>query len=80
MSEPLDVSIRETSIDLDQFLKFAGAVGSGGEVKYYIGEGMVTVNGEPGTRRRRKLVVGDVACVTDVGTFRVASAADESSS
>lgn len=76
MSEPLDVSIRETSIDLDQFLKFAGAVGSGGEVKYYIGEGMVSVNGEPETRRRRKLVIGDVVLVTDVGAFRVATGSE----
>lgn len=77
MSEPQDVPIRDTAIDLDQFLKLSGAVNSGGEVKHYIGEDMITVNGEPELRRRRKLAIGDVVSVTEVGDFRVTSATAE---
>ena len=37
-------------IKLDSFLKFASAVGTGGEAKLVIGEGMVKVNGEYPTK------------------------------
>ena len=42
-------------IKLDSFLKFASAVGTGGEAKLVIGEGMVKVNGELCTMRVEKL-------------------------
>ncbi|MEO2037002.1 MAG: RNA-binding S4 domain-containing protein [Planctomycetaceae bacterium] len=48
---------------LDQFLKFHGIVGSGGQAKLLIQEGEVLVNGEQETRRRRKLSVGDIVHV-----------------
>jgi ribosome-associated protein len=44
---------------LDQFLKYQGIVATGGQAKLLIQEGLVTVNGQPETRRGRKLVVGD---------------------
>lgn len=46
-------------IRLDQFLKMSRLVGSGGEAKVLIGDGLVTVNGEVELRRGRKLVRGD---------------------
>lgn len=46
-------------IRLDQFLKWVGVVGTGGQAKFLILSGEVTVNGEPETRRGRKLVAGD---------------------
>ena len=57
---PRDVPIRDQTIDLDQFLKVAAAVGSGGEVKYLCAGGQIRVNGEIETRRRRTLKIGDV--------------------
>ena len=45
---------------LDQFLKHQGMVGTGGEAKIRIQSGEVLVNGEPETRRRKKLTGGDV--------------------
>jgi len=47
-------------IRLDDFLKMTGLVETGGQAKLVIQAGEVTVNGEVETRRRRKLVVGDV--------------------
>ena len=47
-------------IKLDSMLKFAAAVGTGGEAKYVINEGMVNVNGEVCTMRGKKLRAGDV--------------------
>ncbi|MBQ1229260.1 MAG: RNA-binding S4 domain-containing protein [Firmicutes bacterium] len=47
-------------IKLDSMLKFAAAVGTGGEAKFVISEGMVNVNGEVCTMRGKKLRAGDV--------------------
>lgn len=45
---------------LGQALKVADLVGSGGEAKLLIQEGAVLVNGEPETRRGRRLKTADV--------------------
>ena len=47
-------------IDLIQLLKATSVVMSGGEAKMFVDDGFVLVNGEPESRRRRKLRVGDV--------------------
>lgn len=72
MTEPTNIVIRGETIDLDQFLKLADVASSGGEAKYFIKEGMVTVNEEPEDRRRRTLRVGDIVSVIDFGDFLVA--------
>lgn len=55
-----DVPLEGESIRLGQFLKFAGILDSGGEVKEAVADGLVTVNGEVDRRRGRQLVAGDV--------------------
>ena len=50
-------------IKLDQFLKLAEVVQSGGEAKQLIQSGGVLVNGEVEIRRGRKLRRGDVVIV-----------------
>jgi ribosome-associated protein len=56
-----EVAIREGGgIRLGQFLKLAGAVDSGADVKALIADGAVTVNGQLESRRGRQLVRGDV--------------------
>ena len=55
-----DVSIDGGAIRLGQFLKFAGLLDSGGNVKEAIIDGYVTVNGEVDRRRGRQLQLGDV--------------------
>ena len=57
---PVDVSIREESIRLGQFLKLADFVEAGSDAKELIRVGEVLVNGEPETRRGRQLRAGDV--------------------
>ena len=46
-------------IKLDSFLKAVNEAASGGEAKIFIVEGLVQVNGEPESRRGRKLRPGD---------------------
>ena len=55
-----DVAIRGTTIRLGQLLKLADVVGGGGEVKAFLAETAVLVNGEPDARRGRQLHPGDV--------------------
>ena len=46
-------------IKLDSFLKAVNVVGSGGEAKLVIADGLVKVNGSVELRRGRKLRPGD---------------------
>lgn len=55
-----DVSIGGETIRLGQFMKFAGLLDSGGDVKEAIIDGHVAVNGEEERRRGRQLRLGDV--------------------
>lgn len=55
-----EVEIREEPTELFKILKFENLVASGGEAKTVIAEGLVSVNGEVETRKRRKMLVGDV--------------------
>ena len=53
------IAIDTEFIKLDSLLKFAAAVGTGGEAKFVINEGLVFVNGEVCTQRGKKLRPGD---------------------
>jgi len=60
-----DVPIGGDAIRLGQFLKYAGVLDSGGDVKEAIIDGLVTVNGEVDRRRGRQLRLGDVVGFAD---------------
>lgn len=53
------VYFKDEYITLNQFLKLAGIVYTGGEGKEMILEGSVLVNGEVETRRGKKIRKGD---------------------
>lgn len=53
------IKINTEFIKLDAFLKYAAVVGTGGEAKIAIAEGLVKVNGEVCTMRGKKLRPGD---------------------
>lgn len=57
--EPEKIGIHTEFIKLQDFLKFANAVESGGMAKTVIQEGAVMVNGETCTMRGKKLRPGD---------------------
>ena len=66
-----EVEIHTDTIQLDQFLKLAGAVPSGGMVKELIAAGAILRNGAVETARRRKLLVGDVITIEGEDTYCV---------
>lgn len=53
------IFINKEPVELFKILKFEGIVGSGGEAKMVISEGMVKVNGDIETQKRKKIVSGD---------------------
>lgn len=55
-----EVVITREPVELYKILKFEGLVESGGQAKTVIAEGLVLVNGEVETRKRRKIMDGDV--------------------
>ena len=61
--ERIEFSLRTPYIDLMQVLKATGLCATGGEAKWAVDEGRITVNGEPEARRRRKLYTGDEVVV-----------------
>jgi len=54
-----EVRINSEPVELYKILKFENLVMSGGEAKHVIVEGMVTLNGEIETRKRKKIFAGD---------------------
>ncbi|KQZ08255.1 RNA-binding protein [Agromyces sp. Root1464] len=55
-----DIHIGGEVIRLGQFMKFAGLLDSGGDVKEAIVDGHVAVNDEVDRRRGRQLQLGDI--------------------
>ena len=59
------VRIHSDWIKLGALLKLAGTVGTGGEAKMMILDGLVQVNGEVCTQRGKKIYPGDTVQIED---------------
>ncbi len=59
MSNITNVKLNSSPTELYKILKFEGLVPSGGEAKQVINNGLVLVNGEVETRKRKKIIAGD---------------------
>ncbi len=66
------IGISTEYIKLEQFLKLADVVSTGGEAKQYLQSRTVLVNGETENRRGRKLYPGD-RIELDEGIFGICS-------
>ena len=55
-----EVEVSQVPVELYKILKFESMVTSGGEAKSVIAEGRVLVNGDMETRKRKKIVSGDI--------------------
>ncbi len=71
----VDFELRGDHITLDALLKATGLAPSGGMAKMAIAAGGVQVNGEPETRRGRKLRAGDLVAAGDASVRIVAAGA-----
>ena len=65
------IEITTEFIKAAAFMKFAGVCSTGGQAKWMIEEGQVSVNGETCTQRGKKLHKGDVIALADGQQFRI---------
>lgn len=75
-----EVFIKTEYIKLGQALKQAGFAGSGTDAKFIIADGLVSVDGEPETRRGRKLFGGEVVTFdngSEEQSFKVESVSEK---
>ncbi len=54
------ITVNTVPVELYKILKFEGLVSSGAEAKAAVAEGLVKVNGDIETRKRKKIVAGDL--------------------
>ncbi|MCF0154403.1 MAG: RNA-binding S4 domain-containing protein [Veillonella sp.] len=71
MSEQYTVEIHTDYIQLDQALKLAGIIATGGQVKPLVEEGLVMVNGQACDEKRKKLYPQDVVALEGFGTLTI---------
>lgn len=65
------IKINTPMIQLDQFLKWANILQSGGEIRFLLEENRIYVNGQLCTAKRKKLYPGDEVTITDVGMYTI---------
>jgi Uncharacterized conserved protein len=65
------IEIHSPVIQLDQLLKWAGIIETGGQVRDLIADQTIFLNGKPVSERRKKIVPGDIIEITGVGKWTV---------
>jgi ribosome-associated protein len=60
MSETTDDDKQDRCIELNIFVKMQGLASTGGQAKFLIRSGAITLNGTPETRNKKKLHNDDV--------------------
>jgi len=67
----MQFKLNDEYIELYKLLKVLDLVDSGGQAKMIVAEGYVSRNGETETRKRAKIIKGDVLVVGDDVTIEV---------
>ena len=65
------IEIYTDEIQLDQFLKWAGIVDSGGQVKFMIQDKIIYLNDNLVTEKRKKIHNNDIIKIKDIGCWQV---------
>ncbi|UOF91759.1 S4 domain-containing protein YaaA [Fodinisporobacter ferrooxydans] len=66
-----DIKITTEEITLGQFLKYADVITSGGDIKWFLSEYEIHVNGKLENRRGKKLYPGDMIAIQNIGIFKI---------
>lgn len=66
-----DIQISTEDIQLNQALKLAGVLQTGGEIARLIEAGDIKLNGKPVSEKRKKLRDGDIVRVGEDGEYRI---------
>lgn len=67
------LSIEDKYITLGQLLKLTGAIDTGGQVKFFLSEHEIKVNGVLEDRRGKKIYAGNQVEIETLGTFEIVS-------
>jgi len=71
MDNKMTFKLEDDYIELFKLLKVLDLVNTGGQAKMIVADGYVFRNGEVETRKRAKIIVGDVLVVGDDVTIEV---------
>ena len=66
-----NIEITTPTIKLDQLLKWAGIADTGGQVRIFIEDGLITINGIKIHERRKQVNIGDIIEIKDIGIWKV---------
>ena len=65
------IEISTPTIKLDQLLKWAGIADTGGQVRLFVDDGLISINGEKIHERRKQVTVGDIVEIKGIGIWKV---------
>jgi len=66
-----EITITTQLIQLDQLLKWEGLFETGGQIRPMLDEGLILVNGQKATERRKKIHPGDMVEIKGVGIWKI---------
>lgn len=66
-----EIVINTQLIQLDQLLKWEGIIETGGQVRPMLDDGLIFVNGQLATERRKKIHPGDTVEIKGVGIWKI---------
>ena len=66
-----NIEIKTDVIQMDQLLKWAGIIESGGQMKFMIEDQVIKLNHVLVTEKRKKVFPGDILEINGVGTWKV---------
>lgn len=68
------IKIETDMIQLDQFMKWASILQSGGEIRFLLDENRIYINGNLCKVKRKKLYPGDIVEIKEVGKYEIVGA------
>ncbi|WP_324332269.1 RNA-binding S4 domain-containing protein [Methylomusa anaerophila] len=71
MNNMEEITIHTQEINLDQLLKWAGIVETGGQAKSLVADGLITINGALITERRKRVRPGDILAIKGIGRYKI---------
>jgi ribosome-associated protein len=66
-----NIEIKTDVIQMDQLLKWAGIIESGGQMKFMIEDQAIKLNQVLVTEKRKKVFPGDILEINGIGTWKV---------
>jgi ribosome-associated protein len=65
------IAIQTDTIQLDQFLKWAGIVDTGGQTKDFLQNQTIYINGAVVKEKRKKLLPDDIVAIKGIGIWQI---------